>query len=205
MRTRLAALVGVALGLSVAGVTVLVGTASSSSSSSSRAAGSDYLTSPTLDHIKSSGQLRACVDPEFPPEVFTKNGQPAGFDVALTQQLATSLGASVSWVPSSFDGLIAGLQAGQVRHRPLGHHAARQACALRHLREADARRDRGHHRQEDRRPNTTFATLNSPKVKFCDQTGTGSEFDQAKYFPKAKVVKVPSSEDCLLQVRLGQG
>ena len=73
MRTRVAALAGVAIGLAVAGVTVLTTTASSSGA---RAAVSDYLTSPTLEKIKSSGQLRACVDPEFPPEVFTKNGSP---------------------------------------------------------------------------------------------------------------------------------
>jgi ABC-type amino acid transport substrate-binding protein len=203
MRTRLAALLGVALGLSVAGVTVLVGTASSSSSSSARAAGSDYLTSPTLDHIKSSGQLRACVDPEFPPEVFTKNGQPAGFDVALTQQLAASLGASVSWVPSSFDGLIAGIQAGKCDIAlsgitPRGKRALSVTFAKPTLVATEGII------VKKTSTNTTFATLNSPKVTFCDQTGTGSEFDQAKYFPKAKVVKVPSSEDCLLQVVSGK-
>src|SRR4051812_30794222 len=94
MRTRMAALLGVVVGLA-AGVTVMVGTASSSGSSGARAAASDYLTSPTLDKIKSSGQLRACVDPEFPPEVYTKNGEPAGLDVALTKELALSLGATV--------------------------------------------------------------------------------------------------------------
>ena len=68
---------------------MLAGTASSSSS---RVAASGFLTSPTLDKIKASGQLRACIDPEFPPEVYTKDGQPAGLDVALTKELATASG-----------------------------------------------------------------------------------------------------------------
>ena len=37
--------------------------------------------------ITSSGTLRACVDPEFPPEVYTaKNGQPAGFDTSSSRR-----------------------------------------------------------------------------------------------------------------------
>lgn len=200
MRTRVAALAGVAIGLSVAGVTVLTTTASSSSS---RAAVSDYLTSPTLDKIKSSGQLRACVDPEFPPEVFTKNGQPAGFDVAITKELATSLGATVSFVPSSFDGLIAGIQAGKCDIAlsgitPRGKRALSVTFAKPTLVATEGII------VKKTSTKTTFAALNSPSVKFCDQTGTGSEFDQQKYFPRAKAVKVPSNQDCLLQVVSGK-
>src|SRR5437870_11814661 len=108
-RLAVGGLIGVIVGLSL-GVAMLAGQARSST----LAVTPGFLLSPTLQHIKSSGTLRACVDPEFPPEVYTaKNGQPAGFDVDLTKLLATQLNVKVSWVQSSFDGLIAGLQSGK--------------------------------------------------------------------------------------------
>jgi ABC-type amino acid transport substrate-binding protein len=199
MRTRLAVLLGVVIGLTV-GVTVMVGTASSSGS---RAAASGYLTSPTLDKIKASGQLRACVDPEFPPEVYTKNGEPAGLDVALTKELALSLGVTVVWVQSSFDGLIAGLQADKCDLSLSGMTPrGKRALAVTFAKPTLAGVEGVVVKKTETR--TTFAALNKPAVKFCAQTGTGSEFDQKKYFPKSKVVKVPSAETCLLQVVSGK-
>ena len=47
---------------------------------------------------------------------------------------------------------------------------------------------------------TTMAALNSPSVRFCGQSGTGSEFDAKKYFPKTKITLVPTASDCLLQL-----
>lgn len=199
MRTRVAALLGVVIGVTV-GVTVMVGTASSSGS---RVAASSFVTSPTLDKIKSSGQLRACVDPEFPPEVYTKNGEPAGLDVALTKELALSLGATVVWVQSSFDGLIAGLQADKCDLSLSGMTPrGKRALAVTFAKPTLAGVEGVVVKKTERR--NTFAALNKPSVKFCAQTGTGSEFDQKKYFPKAKVVKVPSAETCLLQVVSGK-
>jgi ABC-type amino acid transport substrate-binding protein len=200
MRTRFAALLGVVIGLTVAGVTVMAGTASSSSS---RTADAGFLTSPTLDKVKASGQLRACIDPEFPPEVYTKNGEPAGLDVALTKALAASLSANVVWVTSSFDGLIAGLQADKCDISLSGMTPrGKRALSVTFAKPTLAAVEGVVVKKTDTR--TTFAALNKSSVKFCAQTGTGSEFDQKKYFPKAKVVKVPSSEACLLQLVSGK-
>jgi ABC-type amino acid transport substrate-binding protein len=200
MRAKFAVLIGVVIGLTVAGVTVLAGPASSSNS---RVAASGLLTSPTRDKINASGQLRACVDPEFPPEVYTKNGEPAGLDVALTKELATSLGASVVWVTSSFDGLIAGLQADKCDISLSGMTPrGKRALAVTFAKPTLAGVEGVVVKKTETR--TTFEALNKPSVKFCAQTGTGSEFDQKKYFPKAKVVKVPSAETCLLQVVSGK-
>jgi ABC-type amino acid transport substrate-binding protein len=199
-RAKFAVLIGVVIGLTVAGVTVLAGPASSSSS---RVAASGFLTSPTLDKIKASGQLRACIDPEFPPEVYTKDGQPAGLDIALTKELATSLGATVVWVTSSFDGLIAGLQADKCDISLSGMTPrGKRALAVTFAKPTLAGVEGVIVKKTETR--VTFAALNKPSVKFCAQTGTGSEFDQKKYFPKAKVVKVPSAETCLLQVVSGK-
>jgi ABC-type amino acid transport substrate-binding protein len=200
MRSRFALLLGLVLGLSVAGISFLVGPASSTTS---RTAASSLVTSPTLDKIKASGQLRACIDPEFPPEVYTKNGQPAGLDVELTKVLAESLGAQVVWVTSSFDGLIAGLQADKCDISLSGMTPrGKRALSVTFAKPTLVANEVIVVKKSDTRD--TFSKLNKPSVKFCAQSGTGSEFDQKKYFPKAKVVKVPSSEACLLQVVSGK-
>jgi polar amino acid transport system substrate-binding protein len=192
-------LIGGVLGLSI-GVALFAGQARSSTLATSPS----YLLSPTLQHIKSSGTLRACVDPEFPPEVYTaKNGQPAGFDVDLTKALATALGVKISWVPSSFDGLIAGIQSGKCDYAlsgitPRGTRALAVSFAKPTLAAAElvvvSKSQSG----------TTIAALNKPSIRFCGQSGTGSEFDAKKYFPKTKITLVPSASDCLLQLLSGK-
>ena len=200
MRTRFVAGLGVVIGLAVAGVTVMAGTASSSGT---RAADTGFVLSPTLAKIKSSGQLRACIDPEFPPEVYTKNGQPAGLDVALTQVLAASLSANVVWVTSSFDGLIAGLQADKCDISLSGMTPrGKRALSVSFAKPTLAAVEGVVVKKTDTR--TTFAALNKPSVKFCAQTGTGSDFDQKKYFPKAKVVEGPELRGLPAPARLGQ-
>ena len=199
--SRLAAggLIGVVLGLSV-GIALFAGQARSSTLATSPS----FLLSPTLQHIQSSKTLRACVDPEFPPEVYTdKSGKPAGFDVDLTMALAEALGVKVKWVPSSFDGLIAGIQSGKCDYAlsgitPRGKRALAVSFAKPTLAAAElvvvAKSVNG----------TTIASLNTPKTRFCGQSGTGSEFDAKKYFPKTKITLVPSASDCLLQLLSGK-
>ena len=129
--------------------------------------------------------MRACVDPEFPPEVYSKNGKPAGLDVALTKELATSLGVGVTWVPSSFDGLIAGLQADKCDialsgMTPRGKRALAVTFAKPTLAGVEGVVVQ---KTEDR---VTFATLNQPSVKFCAQTGTGSSSTRSATSPRPR-------------------
>jgi polar amino acid transport system substrate-binding protein len=198
-RLAVGGLIGAVVGLSVS-VAMMAGQARSST----LAVTPNFLISPTLQHIKSSGTLRACVDPEFPPEVFTaRNGQPAGFDVDLTKLLAAQLKVKVSWVQSSFDGLIAGLQSGKCDFAlsgitPRGTRAlsvtfAKPTLAAAELVVVPASETKA-----------TIAALNVSSTRFCDQSGTGSEFDQKKHFPKVKAVLVPSTSDCLLQLLSGK-
>ena len=159
----------------------------------------DVVTSPTLDRIKSSGRLRACIDPEFPPEVYTKNGQPAGFDVALNKLVAASLGADIQWVQSSFDGLVAGLQSNKCDMALSGvTPRGRRALSVSFAKPTLAGKEAVIVSRSEKR--TTIRALNRPTVRFCGQAGTGSEFDAKKYFPKAKLTLVPSADQCLLQV-----
>lgn len=56
--------------------------------------------------------IRVGVDPTYPPfESVAKDGQVQGFDIDLGNALCAKLDAKCVWVQSSFDGLIAGLQA----------------------------------------------------------------------------------------------
>jgi len=186
------------IGLAVLGATAWSGTAATTATAAGNAT-SDIVTSPTLARIKSSGTIRACVDPEFPPEVYTKNGQPAGFDVALTKEIATSLDAKIQWVQSSFDGLVAGLQSNKCDIALSGvTPRGRRALSVSFAKPTLAGKEAVIVKKTEKR--TTIKALNSASVEFCGQAGTGSEFDAKKYFPKAKLTKVPSAEQCLLQV-----
>ena len=76
-RTRYGVLIGVIALVSLVGVTMLAGTArSGSATTAATAATADYVLSPTIERVRKSNKLRACYDPEFPPEVYTNNGQP---------------------------------------------------------------------------------------------------------------------------------
>ena len=69
-------------------------------------------TESTLDKILAAGVMRACIAPEFPPDMYLdEQGNPAGFSVALTNAMAESLGVTVEWVQSDFAGIIAGVGA----------------------------------------------------------------------------------------------
>jgi polar amino acid transport system substrate-binding protein len=201
LRFGLGALFGAVAAAAVVWATA--GTAPAHSSGIALRAGADYVQSPTLQRIVKSGTLRACVDPEFPPEVYTKNGQPAGFDPDLTKLVAAGLGVKVQWVQSSFDGLIAGLQSGKCDFAlsgvtPRGKRAlsvtfAKPTLAAAELVVVKASETR-----------STIAALNNKAVRFCDQAGTGSQTDQERYFPNTKRVLVPSASDCLLQLLSGK-
>jgi ABC-type amino acid transport substrate-binding protein len=71
--------------------------------------------SPTLDAIRSSGQLRVGMTLQFKPEMFRdeSTNQPMGYDVDLVQQMADDLQVKLAISDLPFDGLIPGLQANQ--------------------------------------------------------------------------------------------
>ena len=65
--------------------------------------------------MQTNGVWRVGMDPSFPPfESLNDAGQPAGFDVALAEQIATAWGLEVELVPIGFDSLLDALQTGQI-------------------------------------------------------------------------------------------
>ncbi len=69
-----------------------------------------------LADIGDDGVLTNCIDPAFPPmEYFENQGstEPIGFDIDLTNELASRLGVEAEFVPLEFTGLLPGLQSGR--------------------------------------------------------------------------------------------
>lgn len=65
--------------------------------------------------MQSTGVWRVGMDPSFPPfETLDSAGKPAGFDVALAEELATVLGVNVELIPIGFDSLLDALQTGKI-------------------------------------------------------------------------------------------
>jgi polar amino acid transport system substrate-binding protein len=62
------------------------------------------------------GTLTNCIDPAFPPMEYYEDGNtdtPIGFDIDLTNEIASRLGVEAEFVPMEFTGLLPGLQAGR--------------------------------------------------------------------------------------------
>ncbi len=68
---------------------------------------------PVWTRIESSGEMRICLDPSFPPFESTDPNTESlvGFDIDLSEELARRLGVSASFVPVGFDGLYDALMA----------------------------------------------------------------------------------------------
>lgn len=69
-----------------------------------------------LADIGDDGVLTNCIDPAFPPMEFFENQdatEPIGFDIDLTNELASRLGVEAEFVSLEFTGLLPGLQAGR--------------------------------------------------------------------------------------------
>lgn len=100
------------LGIAVAALALVVlsgcsGTGSSPSSSAAPGA----VAAP--DSLISQGKLTACIDPEYPPLEYYADGSGGeiiGFDADGIRALAAHWGVTPELVPTSFDGLMPGLQ-----------------------------------------------------------------------------------------------
>ena len=53
--------------------------------------------------------LRVVTDATFPPMEFVKDGKRTGFDIELTEALATAMGRKIEWIDIDFKGLIPAL------------------------------------------------------------------------------------------------
>lgn len=75
----------------------------------------DSLNAMLPDKFKQSGTIVVATDPTYPPNEFLPEGSdtPVGMDIDLVTALGQVLGLKVTVEPASFDGIIAGLNAGR--------------------------------------------------------------------------------------------
>jgi len=75
----------------------------------------DSLNAMLPDKFKQSGTIIVATDPSYPPNEFLPEGQntPIGMDIDMANALGQVLGLQVTIEPASFDGIIAGLNAGR--------------------------------------------------------------------------------------------
>lgn len=143
----------------------------------------------TLAKIKEAGVMRACIAPEFPPDMYLdEQGNPTGFSVAYTEKMAEVLGVKVEWVQSDFQGIIAGVGSGKCDIAP-GTIAPRAKRALvgTYAKVALLSVVGLAVRADD--PRSTIEEFNQPDVKFAVLEGTLSEAVYDRFFSKAQVAK----------------
>ncbi len=75
----------------------------------------DSLNAMLPDKFKQSGTIIVATDPTYPPNEFLPEGSdtPVGMDIDLINAVGQVLGLKVTVEPASFDGIIAGLNAGR--------------------------------------------------------------------------------------------
>jgi len=67
-----------------------------------------------LERIKDDGVIKAGIEGAYPPfNSFDKNNDLVGFDVDITNAIAERLGTTVEFVPTPWDSIIGGLNAGK--------------------------------------------------------------------------------------------
>ena len=97
--------------LVAAAALALAGCGSDDKSSDSSASGAAKSESPANGFKPlSAGQLTVGMNLQFKPEMYLDNGEPAGYDVDLLNELAPDLGAKLNIQNLDFNGLIPGLQ-----------------------------------------------------------------------------------------------
>jgi polar amino acid transport system substrate-binding protein len=153
--------------------------------------------------IKASGTLRNCIDPEFQPEIYLKDGKPAGLAADLADAMAASLGVKVTYVQTNFAGLIAGLQANKC-------DIALSGVTARAKRAESATFAKNYlllvlglavKASETR---TEIADFNKPGVKICIVEGTSDDAAFKAAFPQAQSVALQDVNSCFLQLATGK-
>jgi polar amino acid transport system substrate-binding protein len=163
--------------------------------------------SPTVDAIKKAGKLRGGVAIAWPwLGQDPKTSKYIGAAADLGQKIADTLGVPIEYIPSGWDVIVAGLQAHQfdLALAPLFATPKRMAVI------DFANYAEGGTCYQVLKTNTkvnTLADLNNPNVMTGTFTGTGTEQEFVKKYPKGKnnsVVQAPGGGTRVLEVISGR-
>ena len=204
----------VRIALAVAGVVALFvlaacGSSSSSSSSASSSSSSGSSASTTASSttdvgLMQPGALTVGMNLQFKPEMYLKNGQPAGYDVDLLHKLAAALGVKLNIQNLDFNGLIPGLQAKKFDMVSVGLSntpARAQVVDFSHPYVPYAQvlavptKDAGI---------TSISALNQSGKVITALQGSTAEQLAHKLFPKATIASLPDQNAAFLQVATGR-
>jgi polar amino acid transport system substrate-binding protein len=163
--------------------------------------------SPTVDAIKKDGKLRAGVAIAWPwLGQDPKTGNYIGAAADLGQKIANTLGVPLEYVPSGWDVIIAGLQAKQFELALAPLFATPKRMAVIDF----ANYAEGGTCYSVMKTNTkvkSLVDLNRPDVTTGVFTGTGTEQEFVKKYPKGKVnsvVQAPGGGTRVLEVVSGR-
>src|SRR5439155_6219210 len=186
-----------------AGLSVLLLTLAPSHAQQVPAAGQ----SPTIDKIKKDGKLRAGVAVAWPwLGQDPKTGKYVGAAADLGERIAQTLGVQIEYVPSGWDVIVAGLQAHQFELAISPLFATPKRMAVIDF----ANYTEGGTCYTVLKTSTKVKTLddlNKPDVTTGTFTGTGTEQEFVKKYPKGKinsVVQPPGGGTRVLEVISGR-
>ena len=163
--------------------------------------------SPTIDKIKKDGKLRAGVAVAWPwLGQDPKTGKYVGAAADLGERIAQTLGVQIEYVPSGWDVIVAGLQAHQFELALAPLFATPKRMAVIDF----ANYTEGGTCYTVLKTSTKVKTLddlNKPDVTTGTFTGTGTEQEFVKKYPKGKinsVVQPPGGGTRVLEVINGR-
>src|SRR5262249_48940396 len=163
--------------------------------------------SPTIDKIKKGGKLRAGVAVAWPwLGQDPSTGKYIGAAADLGERMAQNLGVQVEYIPSGWDVIVAGLQAHQFELALAPLFATPKRMAVIDF----ANYTEGGSCYAVAKTNSkvkTLEDLNKPDVTTGTFTGTGTEQEFVKKYPKAKinsVVQPPGGGTRVLEVINGR-
>jgi ABC-type amino acid transport substrate-binding protein len=167
-------------------------------------AGSKAKTATPNLNLISPGTLTVGMTLQFKPEMYLKNGKPAGYDVELVTALAKAMGVKLKIMNLGFNGLIPGLVAKKFDMVSVGLSATPERKKA-----IDFSRAYVPYALilavpvGDTTP-ATYPAWNDPSKTITALAGSTDESLVKTTFPKAKLTPFPSDDVALLQVATGR-
>ncbi len=188
----------------ITGVIGVVGVLVALTGCTPNASSSESSSESKLDAIIASGELRVGTTLKFEPQMFVDdNGDPAGYDIDLVQQMADDLGVKLTVVDQEFEALIPGLISDQFDLISVGlvntpERAKTVAFSSPYV----------PYRQvlvgkPGLAASTTIADLDQPGITITALTGSTSAALAKQQFPNATVTEL-DQQSALLEVSSGR-
>jgi len=160
----------------------------------------------TLNQILQRGELRVGMEPGYMPfEMKDKKGRIIGYDVDMAKKMAKELGVKLKLIPTSWDGIIAGLITSKYDIIMSGMTITQQRNLK--INFADPYVVVGQTiviRKELASKVKNAKDLDKPEYTVVTKLGVSGEIATKKIFKKAKILTFESEADCAAEVLSGK-